>query len=323
MGFRWAKEQQSPPATCAPAGGGDVAGRRDGHGRSRSRSTLPADERPAAREGQASAAEPELVSELAEPPNHPRWGCARARCADLGRRRGRGFSSAWGELRRRESRWWESWAVASLEPKAAKQAGGLVIDSWILLILVLLLWLSLDEARPNGSQRTLTPVALEHARESSRASPNDWIGEATWEHKDARVRCGRHPSPGRLTGPKDAKHIERQYLRLRLRVANAGVEREISLSGWATGQGAEAVRVIDPTGKALKPATFEETLQPDRGKPSDRLFPGKASEPHLIFVAPSGKVDWLRVQLPGSAFGMSEEIRFQIGSGFLSRNAAP
>ena len=102
------------------------------------------------------------------------------------------------------------------------------------------------------------------------------------------------------------------------------MEREITLSGWAIGQGAEAVRVTDPSGRALKPASFEESWQPERGKPLDRLFPGNTSEPRLIFTAPAAKVEWLRVQLPGSAVGLpSEEIKFQIGSGFLARNAAP
>jgi hypothetical protein len=205
------------------------------------------------------------------------------------------------------------------------------LHALILLIVILLpSWLSLDPWRGPATvnERPDGPVALEHGTGKFTAvSQADWIDASkySWEHKDVRVTVrSAFIGPVELTGPKDAKRTPKdQYLRLRLRVANSGVAREITLSSWATGQGADSIRVSDPSGKALKPATFEENWQPDRGKPSDRLFPGKASEPHLIFVAPNGKVDWLRVQLPGSAFGMSEKIKFQIGSGFLSRNAAP
>ena len=83
------------------------------------------------------------------------------------------------------------------------------------------------------------------------------------------------------------------------------------------------MRVVDPKGSALKPATFEENWQPKRGKVSERLFPDQSSEPHLIFAAPAAKIDWLRVELPGSAVGLAETIKFQIGSGFFTRQVGP
>jgi hypothetical protein len=113
------------------------------------------------------------------------------------------------------------------------------------------------------------------------------------------------------------------YLHLRLRIVNSGVEREIPLSGWAAGPNADSIRVVDSKGAVLKPATFEAGWQPARGKISERLFPDQSSEPHLIFAAPTSKIESLRVELPGAAVGLTEAIRFQIGSGFFTRQAGP
>lgn len=224
--------------------------------------------------------------------------------------------------------------IASLGAEGrAKQAGGLAIGLHALILLVVVLlpsWLHLDPWRgaevDDGPQG---PVAKDH--QLGRVQPlskDEWIDASrfSWEFKDIRVTVrSAHVGPVEVLGPKDSKRTPKdQYFNLRLRVVNSGVEREITLSGWATGQGAEAVRVIDPAGRALKPASFEDQWQPDRGKPLDRLFPDNSSEPRLIFTAPVPKVEWLRVQLPGSVLGLpTEEIKFQIGSGFLARNAAP
>ncbi len=215
----------------------------------------------------------------------------------------------------------------------AKMAGGLAIGlNLFVLVLVLFLpsWLNLDPWRgPAADDAPKGPFALEHGTGTHQSvSPTDWIDSGTfsWEFKDVRVTVrSAFVGPVELRGPKDAKKTTKElYFQLLLRVANIGVERQIDLSGWAIGQGADAVRVTDPSGKQLKLATFEDGSLSDRGKAVDRVFPGKTSEVRLIFAAPPAKVDYLRVQLPGAAFGMAEEeIKFRIGSGFLARNAAP
>jgi hypothetical protein len=213
----------------------------------------------------------------------------------------------------------------------ARLAGGVAVGLHALVLLIVILlpsWLRLDAWRgaatddgPKG------PVALEHGTGvATPLAPADWVdaGKSSWEFKDVRVTV-RAAFVGPLDRAKGAKKGPReQYLHLRVRVSNSGVEREIPLSGWAAGVSAEGVRVTDPAGRVLRPATAEEVGPTDRSRLADRLFPGNASEPRLLFAAPAGKVEWLRVQLPGSAFGMSEEtIQFQLGSSFLARNAAP
>jgi hypothetical protein len=154
-----------------------------------------------------------------------------------------------------------------------------------------------------------------------------WLDAArfSWEYKDVRVTVrSAHLGPVELLGPMGAKRSPKmQYLHLRLRVVNTGVEREIPLSGWAAGRNSESIRVVDSKGQVLKPATFDEGWQPTRGKVSERLFPDQSSEPHLIFTTPSSKIESLRLELSGSAVGLTEAIRLQIGSGFFTRQVGP
>jgi hypothetical protein len=213
----------------------------------------------------------------------------------------------------------------------AKLAGGLAIGLHGLILLVVVAlpsWLNLDPWRgPPEPDVPQGPVALAHgaSRGSRPVEATEWLDAArlSWEFKDVRVTVrSAHVGPVELSGPAGTKRMPKtQYLHLRLRVVNSGVERDIPLSGWAAGRNADSIRVVDPKGAVLKPAAFEESWQPERGKPSERLFPDQSSEVTLYFAAPSGKVEWLRVELPGSAVGLNEAIRFQVGSGFFTRPA--
>jgi hypothetical protein len=124
-----------------------------------------------------------------------------------------------------------------------------------------------------------------------------------------------------LRGPKDARRKTReQYFQVQLRLANAGVERQIDLSGWAAGQGTEGVRVTDAAGKALAPATFEGAWQPDRGRPARQLLPGHPSDLKFVFAAPPAGAASVRLELSGAAFGLPDQtVKFQFGSAFLPR----
>jgi len=222
--------------------------------------------------------------------------------------------------------------AALLSDGRAKLAGAMAVGLHGLILLAVLFlpsWLRLDPwqtplelGRPEG------PQAVEHGGgHLSPVSPVDWIdaGKFSWQNNDVRVTV-RSAFLGSVegSGKKDAKRMSKdQYFHIYLRVANAGIEREIVLSGWAVGQKVEEVVVTDPAGKIFKPARLEENKLTDRGKPLAHLFPGNKSEPYLIFAAPQSKPESLHVRLPGSAVGASEEIRFQIGRALLVRSATP
>jgi hypothetical protein len=170
------------------------------------------------------------------------------------------------------------------------------------------------------------PQAIAHADQTS--TPAEWVdsASASWQFKDVRVSVtSAFIGPMELLGPKDAKRTTKeQYFQIQLRVTNSGVERQIDLTEWAIGQGADTIRVTDPAGKSLKIATFENGWSPERGKPSEHLFPGKWSEAKFFFAVPTAKPDFLRLQLPGTAFGMPDEtVKFQIGGGLLARSGSP
>lgn len=213
----------------------------------------------------------------------------------------------------------------------AKLYGGLAMGLHFLILVVVLVlpsWLNLDPWRGPTVEEPKGPQAVEHGSGLSRpVTPGDWLdaGRSSWEYQGVRVTVrSAHIAPIELVGPKGVKRTTKEsYLQLRLLVSNVGVERQLDLAGWATGQ-ADALQFTDAAGKALKPATFEGGWAPELGKPLQRVMPGHSSEAHFVFVAPPPKTDSLRLQLSGAAFGMpSEEIRFRIGVGSLPRPVGP
>jgi len=178
-------------------------------------------------------------------------------------------------------------------------------------------WLNLDPWLGTKVEVPQGPFAVAHGSgERKPVSPAEWIDANThsWENKDARLTVGPAAvGPLELRGPKDAKKTTKeQYLELVVRVTNTGVEREILLPGWATGQGIDGFRVTDASGKPLQLATFDAGWAPDRGKPGTRGMPGVSSELRFHFVAPPAKTDSVRVTLNGEPFGVPDEIKFRV-----------
>lgn len=210
------------------------------------------------------------------------------------------------------------------EGRARRFAAAASALHFFVLVLVIFLpsWLDLDpwRGRPQA-EGPKGPQMVEHGTGAKGpVSPDTWLDAAkhSWLFQDAQVTARASVGPAELTGPKDAKRTTKeQYLYLTLQVRNAGFDREIPLSAWAAGQGAEGVRVTDANGKALAPASFPEGWAPERGKPASRAVPGHGSEVVLLFAAPPAKTDHVRVQLSGAALGVQEEIKFRVGTGGL------
>jgi hypothetical protein len=203
----------------------------------------------------------------------------------------------------------------------AKLAGAGAMTMHLIVCVVLLFlpgWLNLDPWQSAPAEETKGPSAVEHATGlPTPVASGEWLdaGKRSWEFKDVRVTVrSASVGPVELRGPKDAKRIPKEpYLQLTLLVANVGVERPIPLSRWAAGKGAEGVQVVDSSGKSLALATFEAGWTPDPGHPVAQVLPGRSSEVRLVFVAPSAKSEFLRLQLSGSAIGFTDEIKFRVG----------
>jgi hypothetical protein len=205
------------------------------------------------------------------------------------------------------------------EGRARLFAAGAAGLHFCILMVVLFLpsWLDLDPwgGAPGAPEEPKGPVAVDHGTgKGVPVSPDDWLdaGKSSWQFRDARVSMRAAVGPVELTGPNGAKKTPKgYYLRVALQVRNVGFDREIPLSGWAAGHGAEGVRVTDSAGKQLSPAKFDPGWSPDPGHPAPRAMPGLGSEVMLVFAEPSAKAEFVRVQLPGSALGEEGEIKFR------------
>lgn len=213
----------------------------------------------------------------------------------------------------------------------ARLYGGVALGLHTVILIVVLLvpsWLSLEPWRGPAVEEPKGPQAVEHGTGLTRTySPGDWLDGATqsWQFQDVRVSVrSAAVGPVELVGPKGVKRTTKEpYLQLVLRVVNTGAEREVPLSGWATGQ-ADALQITDAAGKPLKPAAFDEGWAPELRKPPERLMPGHSPEVRFLFVAPPPKNDSLRIKLSGAAFGMpDQEIQFRIGGGLFARPVGP
>jgi hypothetical protein len=220
------------------------------------------------------------------------------------------------------------------EGQTRKFAAAAAVLHFLTLVVVVFLpsWLNLDPwVPPAPPEEPKGPVAVEHGSTGGAGalvSPNDWLdaGKFAWQFRDTRVTVRTGVGPVELHGPKDAKRATKeQYLHLTLQVRNVGFDRELPLTGWAAGQGADGVRVTDPNGKPLAPATFEGGWRPEPPKPVGRAMPGQAPEVTLLFAAPPAKTEFVRVQLAGAAVGVPDtEIKFRTGAaGVIPRGTLP
>jgi hypothetical protein len=201
-----------------------------------------------------------------------------------------------------------SWVAAQrpLLPAAAT-----ILNLAVLVVAFLLpSWLGLGSWRPKPVDKDAHTVRA-YGNQGIENVAGEWIpADKGWQLDDIKVMI-RNTSLGpiELTGPKGEKRLtKKQYLQVRVRVGNGGVKRLIEFKGWET----NIVRMSDHAGRVLQPATTETGWEgPVRVEPAS-LPPGRAADQVFVFEAPASQVEYLRLELPGSAFGANEPVRFQI-----------
>jgi hypothetical protein len=211
-------------------------------------------------------------------------------------------------------------ATLGTEGQSRLAAMGAVLLNLLVLFVVFIApsVLNLDPWRRPADTGPQGPQAISHTDQTS--TPADWVDapNASWQFKDVRVSITGSVGPVELRGPKDARRTTKeQYLQLQLRVTNAGVERQLDLTGWAVEQGIDTIRIADSSGKSLKPASFPNengwAFERSPSKTSEHVFPSKFSEAKFYFTPPPAKTDYVRIQLPGAAVGLPEEtLKFQL-----------
>jgi hypothetical protein len=102
-------------------------------------------------------------------------------------------------------------------------------------------------------------------------------------------------------------------LSIRVRVANASLVRKVEFTGWTSAAEADdpAVRLTDNTGQTWNPRRLPSGWTPDVAERGS-LGPGRAAQDTLLFEPQAGSFEWLRLELPASAFQGIGVLRLQI-----------
>jgi hypothetical protein len=198
----------------------------------------------------------------------------------------------------------------------------------LLVVIALPGWLGLESWRPTPVPDPFrAPVAVPNGRGAP--VPADWVdvSQASWRLQDVRVAVrSAGVAPVELLGPKGQKKWTRErYLQVWLEVTNVGVARKVEFRAWgATAPpGGDAPRLTDPAGKVLAAKTFDPGTTPAWRAQTAGLLPGKSADQLLVFEAPPAAGDFLRLELPGGAFGAAEAVRLQIPRLFLNSRSSP
>ena len=93
-------------------------------------------------------------------------------------------------------------------------------------------------------------------------------------------------------------------LHVTVQVLHVGTKGAIAFSGWPT---AEAPKLEDASGKS-----YSFQVRPENSAVARSLVPFQPVRDTLVFAAPPPVTDWVRLELPASAFGGLGEVRFQV-----------
>jgi hypothetical protein len=202
----------------------------------------------------------------------------------------------------------------------ARLAGALAAVLHFTALLVLLFvpsWLGLDpwQGPETRGDEYPEPVAVERGSAAPKPiAPGDWLdgGKASWQFRSARVNVRRAAiGPVELRAPGGAKRITKEnYLLLVVQVRNVGLEGDIPVPAWTTGNGPDGVVVTDANDQVLAVPKFEGEGSAAPVRTAERVAAGHSADVSFVFAAPP-KSPWVRVRLPGSVFGTTEDIRFR------------
>jgi energy-converting hydrogenase Eha subunit C len=181
----------------------------------------------------------------------------------------------------------------------------------VLLVFLLPTWLGIKSWRPDPVIADLKTVKA-FSPDGLQPALSEWMDPSqAWQFDDVRVRLIASVGPIELTGAKSKKQwTKKQYLQLRVTVANVGVARQIAFAGWG---GQTPAKITDATGKVVPPATFETGWDPLIQPKAASLAPGQTAEQTMLFELPPDPGEFFRLELPGTVCGAAEQVvRFQI-----------
>lgn len=170
---------------------------------------------------------------------------------------------------------------------------------------------------PAGEQKTV-PLRNQANRSGTDHAPNDWVdaSQEAVQLGDVRVRLvSATIGTVELKDSKGKKRPSEKCLILKVRVSNAGAERVVQFSSWyKPGSLSEkGVPLLhDNQGKLYSLKSFPADLELVGRITQAVLPPSKKVEDVLIFEGRPTQVEFLRLELPASAFGSAGVVRMQI-----------
>jgi len=186
---------------------------------------------------------------------------------------------------------------------------------------------------PSENRITHVPLRNPMTPASSRENADgetDWVDAGTnaAQQADVRVRLisvvvgpvDFKEAPGNA-GPKGAspktasKRQREKFLIVKLRISNAGAGRLIEYAGWnhpSPNPEAGLVSLRDAGGKEYSLKVFPPGKEVVGQVSRASIPPTKWADDVLVFEAPTGRVDSLRLELPGGIVGNKSHFRLQI-----------
>jgi hypothetical protein len=143
-------------------------------------------------------------------------------------------------------------------------------------------------------------------RDGSLPKPAEWVdaSQAVWEQGDVRVAVTSVTvGPANPEGSSPPGKKRENVLRIGLKVTNVGVARAVEFKGWVP---PEEPKLATAAGK---PMAFKQAGVPAG---TATVYPGKSAELAVAFEPPAGAPEDYRLELPASAFGGTDPVKFQI-----------
>jgi|GEM_PF-1690917 len=173
-----------------------------------------------------------------------------------------------------------------------------------------------------GSGAITVLPRFDAARDKEKADESPWVdaSKGAIELGDIRVEIAAAVlQVVELTDARGKRVTGEKYLVLTLRLNNLGNPKPIGYSSWG---GSEARMPIlkDDHDRTYKLQTFGHDVEIPGHISRATLAPGKAIEDVLVYPAPEAGVQLLRLELPGSAFGVPGALRFEIPLKMLAKS---
>jgi hypothetical protein len=156
-------------------------------------------------------------------------------------------------------------------------------------------------------------------------SEDDWVDASANALKRGDVRVDIVSA---RVGPVDLKRKSstttsaERYLTIRVRTSDEGIVfQQTPYEPWAdrvNSPSKNAPTLTDNQGRTLTQKTFDPGLNVVGRAEVDALNPGHQVKDVLIYPVPVRDVEYLRLMLPASAFGLAGEFRFQIPRSMIS-----